>query len=433
MTDTSNPDNIPFAMPFNEALDFFKRKKRLPAAHWADIWQQQHDKAYINAGAMQAQIYTSIHQALVTSMQQGTGYDAFKADFAKIAADNGWSYNGGLGWRANVVYTTNMQQSYNAGRHVQMQAIKNLRPYWRYCHNAAVKDPRPEHKAWHGLVLSADDAWWQTHSPQNGWGCRCYVQSLTKEQAQMHFDAQNDGKPDTAPPLDWQDKTLKIAGVQQTVSVPRGIDAGFAYAPGAADWAEPYVPTQYPLHTKLDITRRKPRAAVNADLPVPTPSVADAGKIMSKGKPAEDYVQAFLAQFGAKIGQGAVFTDASGTPLVVSDKLFKAGVNKATYKWDDAQEKADRLPYALLLADALLTPDEVWVSFEQSGSSLGKSLLVRRLLKIFEVDGEKKYAVVSFTLSDRKLWEGGTAIFLDHSGADEYFNVQRIGTLAYKK
>ncbi len=131
--------------------------------------------------------------------------------------------------------------------------------------------------------------------------------------------------------------------------------------------------------------------------------------------------------------QGAVFTDASGTPLVVSDKLFKAGVNKATYKWDDAQEKADRLPYALLLADALLTPHEVWVSFEQSGTSLGKSLLVRRLLKIFEVDGEKKYVVVSFTLSDRKLWEGSTVFYADDSGAQTYFRAQRMGTLAYKR
>lgn len=32
---------------------------------------------------------------------------------------------------------------------------------------------RPEHAAWDGITRPADDAWWQTHYPPNGWLCRC--------------------------------------------------------------------------------------------------------------------------------------------------------------------------------------------------------------------------------------------------------------------
>ena len=28
-------------------------------------------------------------------------------------------------------------------------------------------------KGWDGTVLPLDDPWWSSHSPQNGWGCKC--------------------------------------------------------------------------------------------------------------------------------------------------------------------------------------------------------------------------------------------------------------------
>jgi SPP1 gp7 family putative phage head morphogenesis protein len=32
---------------------------------------------------------------------------------------------------------------------------------------------RAEHRAWDGITRPADDAWWKTHYPPNGWLCRC--------------------------------------------------------------------------------------------------------------------------------------------------------------------------------------------------------------------------------------------------------------------
>jgi len=104
----------------------------------------------------------------------------------------------------------------NLRRYAQLQEIKHRRPYWRYVHNDTVLQPRPEHLAWHGTVLPADDPWWTTHFAPNGWGCRCRIESLSaRDLAREGID------PDTLTrPTDPDD--------------PTGIDRGWGYAPGAS-------------------------------------------------------------------------------------------------------------------------------------------------------------------------------------------------------
>lgn len=37
---------------------------------------------------------------------------------------------------------------------------------------------RPEHAAWHGVILPVDHPWWKRHYPPNGWKCRCKAMSV---------------------------------------------------------------------------------------------------------------------------------------------------------------------------------------------------------------------------------------------------------------
>src|SRR5690606_31990900 len=98
-------------------------------------------------------------------------------------------------------YETNLTQSYNAGRHEQLQANRSAFPYLRYRHSDAVENPRPEHLAWDGMILPADDPWWDTHTPANGWGCQCYVEGITEEEAQK-FGVH------TAPPIEYETRVI---------------------------------------------------------------------------------------------------------------------------------------------------------------------------------------------------------------------------------
>ena len=85
---------------------------------------------------------------------------------------------GGRDWRTRVIYETNLRSSYAAGRYRQMKDVAERRPYWRYRHSDVSENPREEHLGWDGLVLRHDDPWWDTHYPANGWGCKCFVETL---------------------------------------------------------------------------------------------------------------------------------------------------------------------------------------------------------------------------------------------------------------
>ncbi|WP_375588102.1 phage minor head protein [Hoeflea alexandrii] len=94
---------------------------------------------------------------------------------------HGWSYNGERGWRTQTIFETNLRTAYAAGRYAQMSAPDTLAafPYWQYNHSGAVH-PRVDHKAWDGLCLAADDPFWQTNYPPNGFRCGCFVTPVSR-------------------------------------------------------------------------------------------------------------------------------------------------------------------------------------------------------------------------------------------------------------
>ena len=123
------------------------------------------------AGAKRDDMLCDFQTALRKAVEKGTTLEEFRGDFDRIVSRYGWSYNGGQGWRTRVMYDTNLRTSYMAGRYKQMidPDVLAYRPYWMYRHNPA-RHPRLQHVAWNGMVLPADDTWWSSHYPPNGWG-----------------------------------------------------------------------------------------------------------------------------------------------------------------------------------------------------------------------------------------------------------------------
>jgi len=121
-------------------------------------------------------------------------------------------------WRARTIYDTNLFTSYSAGRTRQMKEVARTRPYWRYRHSPASRVPRAEHLAWDGIILRHDDPWWKTHTPPNGFGCKCYVETLAER------DLKREG--------------LELSNPEQIPYPDSGVDKGWNYQPGA-DQATP--------------------------------------------------------------------------------------------------------------------------------------------------------------------------------------------------
>jgi len=223
------PDASYGSLPFAEQIAFFRRKLNLSTNAWTDIWQAEHDHAFVVAGANRLDLVADFRAAVDKIEADGATLADFRKDFDAIVAKYGWEYNGGRNWRSRVIYETNLRTSYAAGRYVQLQEAKESRPFWQYVHSDAVAHPRPLHLAWNGLILHADDPWWKTHYPPNGWGCQCTVHSLAAR------DLRKLGKdgPDQAPPDDMQEVTVGTRGpTPRAVSTPAGVDPGFGYAPG---------------------------------------------------------------------------------------------------------------------------------------------------------------------------------------------------------
>ena len=134
----------------------------------------------------------------------------------------------GVAWRTNVIYKTNLLSSYAAGRWAQMTRPESLSatPYWLYRHSDSVMHPRPLHVSWDGMVLRAENPWWQTHYPPNGWGCLCKVFGISAAEVKARGLTVLDSAPDDG----FYTVTHPTNG--QRVQVPTGIDFGWDHAPG---------------------------------------------------------------------------------------------------------------------------------------------------------------------------------------------------------
>lgn len=218
MTITAQP------LPFNEQIDYFRKKINMPTETYLDIYGEAHDYAFAVAGAHTHEIVGDFRQA-VDEIIEGSGtLEDFRQRFDEIVEKHSWEYNGGRNWRSRIIYDTNLYSSYNHGRYEQQKALADVLPYWMYEHNDS-QHPRIQHKGWHGKVLRANDPWWDLHYPVRAYGCHCTVRALDDVDLEMQGL-----KVENAPPIEWEERVIgKRSGNPRIVRVPKGVDPSFEH------------------------------------------------------------------------------------------------------------------------------------------------------------------------------------------------------------
>lgn len=214
-------------LPFDEAIAYFRQKVSIPTQSWRDVWDAAHSKMLMVAGANTVALVDDFRESIEKALTQGTTLEEFRKDFDQIVKTHGWSYKGERGWRTRTIFETNLATAYAAGRYAQMTEPDTLAtfPYWQYRHSGALH-PRLQHKAWDEKIYPADDPFWVTAYPPNGFRCGCFVIPISRARLRR----MGKSGPDRAPDLD-----------QLGTDQPLGVDPSFAYNPGMA-WLKQTAP-----------------------------------------------------------------------------------------------------------------------------------------------------------------------------------------------
>ena len=164
------------------------------------------------------------------AINNGESFDKFKTACREIFERRGWT--GKRAWRVDNIFRTNIQTAYNVGHYEQLEAEKDVVPYWQY---SAVNDrrTRPTHLAMNGRVWPADHPIWNKWYPPNGYRCRCSVIGLTKGQVERRGLNVEEDDPTDKPIMGISPKT----GREELM--PRQLlpDPGFEMHPGKM-WQE---------------------------------------------------------------------------------------------------------------------------------------------------------------------------------------------------
>lgn len=217
-----------FRQPFAEQVAAWRQRlgDLRPTQTWTDVEAQFHDRGFMVAGAMKADLLADLAAAVDKAVTQGTSLEEFRADFRKIVAERGWhGWTGegtakGEAWRTRTIYRTNMATTYHAGRHAQLVAGNFA--FWVYRHGNA-REPRVLHLAWNGIALPPSHPFWLTHYTPNGWGCTCYITGARTAAGVRRVG----GDPDKPLPPGWD-------AINPKTGEQVGIDKGWGYAPGAS-------------------------------------------------------------------------------------------------------------------------------------------------------------------------------------------------------
>lgn len=215
-----------FGKPFAEQVAALRLRVAdlRPTARWDDLVGAEHDRAFMVAGAVKADLLADLAAAVDRVVAEGGSLEEFRRDFRAIVERNGWhGWTGegtkkGEAWRTRVIYRTNVATTYAAGRMAQLREADF--PFWVYKHSGA-EHPRLDHLSWDGLVLKKDHDFWKKHYPPNGWGCGCRVAGARSKRGAARLG----GNPDKPLPPGW-DKTDPKTGA------PPGIGKGWDHAPG---------------------------------------------------------------------------------------------------------------------------------------------------------------------------------------------------------
>lgn len=170
-----------FRLPPEEAVKYFESKGYRISFDWRQVWQEEHDRVFTVAGVARDDVLFDIRKTLPAALKEGWSREHWAREITPALKRKGWwgseiiadedgkarVYKKGNASRLDLIFRQNVMTAHAAGRWQRQQEAKKERPYLRY---SAIMDgrTRPAHRALDGMVFPADDPFWKTFYPPNG-------------------------------------------------------------------------------------------------------------------------------------------------------------------------------------------------------------------------------------------------------------------------
>lgn len=366
--------------------DALRRKARLPADYYGDAIGQVRAAGFTVSGLASLDQVQDVLDSLRDALAKGQSFASWKKSALASGKDFGLAPH-----RLETIFRNNVQAWYAAGQAEAIRRNKDAFPYLRY---SAVGDARtrPAHMALDGLILPVDHPFWRTNYPPCGHNCRCTVIPMTEKAALAAIGAaREEGRvidqvpADAAPPppgwdydrlqippanpqdkarWHWseRDQTWKpvrrapLEGLEraverrQAVCVPRM----FARDRSLSLWCH---------GDGVEVLRRYGTSLRRSE-PMPDPQRLAQTLDLPQGMKPEEYIAAFMAEFGSGAKGTVLHESLPGITLAVSRAIFTrhGGGSKLT--------KEGRNLHVRYLAHGIKNPDEVWYVRESGAEKL---------------------------------------------------------------
>lgn len=422
-------------LPPKEMLRYLGAKDYRATVNWAEMWHDDHVRSFTVAKAARYDLLETIRGSIHDAWAKGVPLDQWRDRLIPELQEKGWwgtvkdaSLTGTSDAvvvnprRLENIFVTNFRMASAAAQWKRIQAGKAYMPFLRY-RTIGDEHVRFSHARLNNIVLPVDHPFWKTYFPPNDWGCRCHVTAMNQRMLdRLGLKVTPDSDlPELAPRLFWR------PGTSKPEVVPGGVGPGFGYNPGI-EYLRAFQPVALdaPL-TGRSVVARGPEGPV---IPLPSPRHLPDDIILPDGIGERDAIQKFVESFrpfSAQVDDQLVFTDKTGSPVVISEAYFQRpdGTSKLS---------PDRRTAILLLAELIREPDEIWWQFEYVATNPQKTRwrwrLTRRYVAQFLIGGEKRHAFASMQVG-RDGWYGVTAYPVN----DRYIDKEQVrgGILGWRR
>ena len=295
--DLPEPEIIAEGVSPDAAIEFWQWRAKLTDEEAKALGEGARQRAFYVSGLARRDLVRLVSDGIQAALENGETLEAFRDRIAAAIQAQGWHER-----RVELIFRTNMQAAYAAGRWKKIQAVKASRPYLQYV--ARMVRTRPSHAILHLLVYPVDHEFWKTNYPPNGFRCHCHVVTLSSRQVEKQGLTVQKEMPK---PGVWTDPKT---GYEYPVNFP-GADKGFKNNPGM-DWLDGLDLKKYPDLNKKSYEEQRGPASKR---PAPVTTYAELGEAIKqrcagfagKGKIRKVVTESGKDYFMATDGQGTLW------------------------------------------------------------------------------------------------------------------------------